>query len=110
MLVTSSDSLGYQNILILSPEAVNLCPRGVPHRVCLQPRLAGFHEVLEPRVVDVRADALSAAQLTDWRLAPEPLQHDSHLLFGSELPSRRPSHLPHELTSFVGPRLRRHLG
>src|SRR5437667_420073 len=69
-----------------------------------------FHEVLEPRIVDVRADALSAAQLTLRRLAPEPLQHDSHLLFGSELPSRRPSHLPHELTSFVGPGLRRHLG
>src|SRR5437899_9722709 len=68
---------------MLPPQAVNLCPRGVPHRVCLQPRLASFHEVLEPRIVDVRADALSAAQLTHRRLAPEPLQHDSHLLFGS---------------------------
>src|SRR5207237_10724699 len=92
-------------LLILRPEAVNLCPRGVPHRVCLQPRLASFHEVLEPRIVDVRADALSAAQLTHRRLAPEPLQHDSHLLFGSELPSRRPAYLTRELWSFVGSRL-----
>ena len=62
-------------------EQMDLVPGGVSHAVAGKPLLPCLHELLGPRVVGVRLDALPPAQVTHGDLAAEALQRYTNLLF-----------------------------
>jgi hypothetical protein len=51
--------------------------------------LTGSHETSDPGTVSRVANGLPAAEVSDWGIAPELLQHNVDLSFSSELASSR---------------------
>ena len=69
---------------VLTTQVGDLGARGLALGVAPQTTLAGLEELLGPVVVEVRADAFTAAQLGDGFFTPEAFQNDADLFFGGE--------------------------
>src|SRR6476660_3497826 len=66
-------------------------------RIAGHSTLAGVEELLGPAIIHRRGDPFAPAQLGDALLAAHAFQHDADLLFGRELPPRRPADILHNL-------------
>jgi hypothetical protein len=72
---------------VLRPQFLDLVAARLSNGIPRQLLLAGFEKVLAPAVVEVRRDALSAAQLGDALLTAQALEYDPDLLFRGKLPA-----------------------
>ena len=71
--------------------------RRLAGHVADEPLLAGFEKLLAPAVIQIRRQALLAAQRGDAFFAPQALQHDPNLLFGRKPSAGLPPDLLNDL-------------
>jgi hypothetical protein len=74
--------------LVLLLEGLHLSTISFSEGVPLEPAFAGFHEVLQPLVIDVGADAFSAAEDADGYFSADALDENPDFLLRSEAASR----------------------
>ncbi len=74
-------------LAVLGAEILDLITGRLPDRVTGQLLLACLQKLLAPAVVEVRRDALSATQLRDALIPPQPFEYDPDLLLRRELPT-----------------------
>jgi hypothetical protein len=96
--------VGHQllQVLILSPQGLNLLAGSVSDGVSGEALLARFQELLGPGIEGSRSDTFSSAEIADGYLPVEAFQDNADLLFGSVLPAGCGSDLSDEGPGLLG--------
>ena len=80
---------------VLVAQVFDFVARGFAKRIARQLLLAGLKEILAPAVVEIRRDALSAAEFRHALLTAQTLEHDADLFLRCELPACPAANLSH---------------